>query len=1251
MGSTLLRWFVLVLVSASVVAQQGSGRRETEIAARVVAAGELTPEEIEAGAGVIVDLLRDDRAAVRHRALALVLAHAPVFGPQWPRLADMLRTDPSTTLRTAASALAPFAPSGIDSLLATLSRGRRDRERVAKALGARPREAVAALDRILESFRDWTSQPNDPIYSLVVKLAETDRPAVLAALGRRKPGPYGDVGKALLLDAVGAPQAMIVDTVVGCMSAARGGPRGLKELRARLLTESPEYRQKIAEIVASKNRTAARLALDELAEQPVLAAAQWSQLREGLGKSPLTLPLVRFAIAVREVRPDAIEDVMRFVRDASAAQLGAVVQIVPLLRDRFDAVRKALAPHLQLEDHVDLPLLDALVDVEAFAELRAAMPMLLEHSQPRVRSFAVQLVGLLGGKDPLLASVAALQEDASAVVRVEVEALLPLLRGELDEAGLRAMVADRDERRVLAVYGSLRRKRARITTTEEAAFVQLAHSNRWSGWLPRSLRADFSEGRAGVDTCRRMMNGAWQHSLWTSTGLWRDTPLAAAPASPAETGKPGAQPNLLRRAARDPRLRDRLIQRGMIDARDVPTAAALEAWERAVAECAGRHLQRLGSDTAGKRSDAFTELQRLPRELWQTMAGKLRRGGNRHQRRLLAVLEAGASRDAAWRLLDAPEVGVATLALQRLLPRDGRVMPAEEAARCAQQLVANPGAWCNLLATPRSGGALALTAAGAPAVELVGIALGDARCHRWAIQAAGLLGEPGRAFLPELVAALRTRHAASAAGSIFALGIDPSHPEFAAMRDAIEAEWAIKARRTELVPAVAALGDEHDDFAEEDCIEVMRMFRSRFGASDAGLDAWVALGLRTEGIARRRIAMLVLAAQAWTGGWASGSQASAGLRAWRAAAKSPALELAIGRAFRSVPEADVRSLVASVLEGAARDRALPATAAIVRQRCDLVFDLVRDPSSASLRRGPLLALLIDVVPGRMVRELLENGEMIDGHAKQLAQMPPTAAARKELGLWLRRAETSDAQRARAAALLARQGEGARATIVGELRAGGVRRKAMLTALQEAGSRVAFAAGDVVPFLRVDRDRALDVLGRMGGRGLSLAMREIESEQRADWLEARIPRLDPRTAGAGLRLLQQLSQPHAVRVAERLTSSDPGVRRWVGFILLDADHAGAGARILDLGRDEVAIVRARAAKALASISPWTDAIGVLATDLLMDDNLSVRRAAVAAFRSHPDQVAASVVALEEVRDADPDPSLRAEVDALLANRPG
>jgi hypothetical protein len=1232
MGKTLLRLAVPIVLSTVAFAQ----------AERLVAAPGLTRAQAQAHAAAIVDLLLDDRVQVRRQALTAVVTHAPTFGPQLPRIVAMLRQTPRDELRVAFSAVAPFAPVGIDEVLERLSGNSREREVVADALRARPDEALAAIDRILAKNSVWMPSEHDAIVKVIVELAGRDRAAVVAAVkrfeGQRGSGAFT---RAFLMDAVGAPEADVVDAAMRCFEGASFSSRPLFD---RLLAQSAAYRERLAKVVTAGNGTQSTLALRALSKRPDLMGQHWLELRKGLGSSRLSGELVALAMAMQPTHPGVFDDVLAFVRQARPEQLLAVAGVVAAATNRLDETRAALAVHLTRDEAVSVPLLDALLNAGSLSELRAALPRLLAHQRDDVRTFAVQLSAVVGTDEAGIAKIAAMASDSAATVRHEVALLLPRMRGD-DEAPLAGLVRDRDDRRVLAAYGLLRRTTARVTPAEEAALVRLANRGRWTGWLRRNLRSDFDAGRADAQLCRRVLGNA--RFLGQGERLWQGTPLAVAEprAKAPERQRPNAA--LLEMAARNPQLRKVLLEKGIVDAEDVPALAEVEADARQRLQ---QLLAKLGSDEVGARSTAFAELQRLAAKDWQQQRQQLRRGGNRHQRRLLALLEQRPSRERALELLEAPEPAVVLQALSVLVAPTRAGFAPSDVVVCARALAQHPDTWREVLASSRANTMLSLTMAGEPAVGLVRAAFDDPRNHAWALKAAGLLGAAGREFLPRMVAALRTDHASDAAGAIFAIGIEPTHSQFAAMKDAIEAEWAVPERRAELLPAVAALGDEHDDFAEADYLAVLDRYNRRDLARDPGMAAWIQLGLRTEGAARRRIAMLVLATRAWAGAWQSGMSTLPGTEAWRAASRSPGLARAMEQAFGRVPEEDVRELLTSVLEAAAAGRPLPATASIVRQRADLVLALLRKPTADRLRRPALLSLLVEVMPVRMLRERLEHGATGLALSRPLLQLPPAAEVLDELRGWLANADVSEGQRGFATELLTLQGPAALPTIVRELEAGGARRTAMLRAMRTAGSRVEFAAEACVPLLAErPREPMLDALGHLGGLGLSLAMREIPADQQVAWLVRTIPGTDAHTAGAGLRLLQQLSKPAAERVARRMNSRDPELRRWIGFILLDAGQGDPTPTILALGRDPAPIVRLRAAKGLVALETWSEPAAVLATDLLSDGDPRVRRTALQAFAAHASEVAASRVALTEVRERDPDRALRAEAAALLQGR--
>ena len=229
-----------------------------------------------------------------------------------------------------------------------------------------------------------------------------------------------------------------------------------------------------------------------------------------------------------------------------------------------------------------------------------------------------------------------------------------------------------------------------------------------------------------------------------------------------------------------------------------------------------------------------------------------------------------------------------------------------------------------------------------------------------------------------------------------------------------------------------------------------------------------------------------------------------------------------------------------------------------------------------------------------------------------------------------------------------QGEVAVPFAAGLLGAGGDGQLAMLAAIVAEGS----GAESLLPAVLANFDGApeasREALMQLGSHGLLALLERVPESDHVRWLERAATSADVESAGAALRLLLGRSPDDALRVA-RAVRHRRGVARWAGFVQLSADGPIDPGVVLALGRDDEHIVRLRAAQALAGIATWSPEVGLLATDLLADEQAAVRLAAARAFGARDAEIAASETAIREALAAERDEAVEQQLRRLLEHR--
>lgn len=1234
---------------------QGSSREAALLAVRNQP---LQAKSIDANVAGIVGLLNDPDPAIQNQALAVILWRPQVFVAQRQRMAAMVTDANQGCIVRALAALVPHLPMPIgECLLLAADNDASKRERGLRAVLA---HGLDLAPRVQEVVALWPRRRSgEQLLATLQLLAEHDREAVLAAVRiefaglRHSSRREWQWHRAYLLQQLGAPEAEVEIALLAALPASRVSlPLG-REYAAK----SASFRAGLVKLCMSDHSYRQLHTFGLLEEVADKLAPHWPELANALTVPNLAGRVASLAIAMREQRPGVIDDLLAAVRKASPEVLGQLVPQALRCPDRAKDIMGAFSSRLTTAAHAGPAVIDVVFALGGEESLFVALPVLLASTNALVRARACQLAIVLGKVDQERREhLEGLSKDSDAAVRIEANHALRFVRGEVTDDNLIDQARDRDLYRVLQAYCVARRQNTKFSPAEAAAVPGLMANQNFLRWVHLCLREDLESGRITHGQLRPFLvkSPRWIAAIvqeaWTGTDV-----VAAADQAKETVAYPPLPQVVLELAAKNPKLREQLIASGRLspDAK-VPTLEELARQKKA--EFAG-YFRDLGDADPGVRSKAFVALQRRRAKEWHDSAKLLRRGGSAHQRRLLGVLMEQMDRYGALAALRAEEPVVMARGLQWFHQRVDAPGGMDDLRICAEQLLRQPDVWRTMVAESNMVSARHMAMLGADALPLLREAMKDARCHSRVLQALPWLGADAREFVPQLLRALRTRDCRAASLALLCIGLKPGDEHWLTFHDTVVAQWqqSDTNRRQELLPAICALGEGNDDFAIASIASLLRRRGGLLGKQvSEPIRAWVELGMRGDAVTRRRVAMLVVSARALDSVLRAGGRTPSSL-VWQRAAAAPGLRIAMQEAVGQTSDEELRELLGLMLDAVASGSPAPATATIFAAKSDLVLRALVEDRSKSLEDPKVLQFLAEAMPVACVRWLSVAGPVSVRTASLLQYVPRSADVQAALARGM--ATVSARLRRAFCEALVKQGEASLPTVVTQLRAGGGRRKDMLAGLAAAGSAADYAVGAVAQGIAdldlVGQQETHRALLSMGSRGLGALLELLGEEQGIPRLEEAARSTDAGTAGAALRLLQQLRPEIAVRAARRQLYAQPDVRRWAGFILMADEeflrkNPGGQAALLvkALGHDAEAIVRRRAAEGLLRMPTWSYDAAVIATELLSDPAKNVRMVAIRAFARHPDEVAASRVALEEALAAEAVTGLQAELRRVL-----
>ncbi|MEZ6037183.1 MAG: hypothetical protein R3F29_06860 [Planctomycetota bacterium] len=1228
MRTRTILWLLPWLCCSVLRGQDANAGRERAVG--IVSSPSPDETGVAANAAGIVDLLCDPDRAVRHRALAAVMRFPEAVVGERARLREALASAPDDCVLRAMTALAPFRPLSFEAALQLVDSGSLDgQQQGLRGLEALGDEILPHLDAVVARLDRFGSQPR--WLQLLKNLMPAHRAEVLAAVNE---GMSRDrrVRASSLVRVLHELDAGRDEVEAAVMTELRDDLHGDFNLQQQLVRDSATLRARLAERLPNAGSREAQRILMFLERSAATLAEQWPQLRKLLGSTSSTSGVVNIGVTLAAAHPQCADDLLAAVPTVGAEALPALAHGLARLPQLHDRTVTALAARLPLPGTDSLPVIDVLIALDGQDELRALLPALLGHDQPSVRARACQLCTVLGERQEAIAqSLARLQDDQAAPVRTEAQLALRYLRGEVADSELADHVRDRDPHRVLGASCHLRRSHARFHDGEAVAFATLVATPQFAQWAQRTLKVDLDAGRVDEARCITLLSTRDSWAVQVGTPYWGSVPPPP---------RPPTNPALLELASRDQGLRDALLRAGAIDPSQLGAAPPSHA------ERAASLLAALGSADTEQRELALQGLARMPRQHWYEAALQLRRSGNRMQRRLLACTLEKQPRAVTWQMLEGPESTLMVRALGVLLAA-GSPDPAD-LERLAAHFAAAPVQFCELLANHRQDLLERLAPLGEPAAPLLRAAMADPRCRSRAIAALRFAGPVAQEFVPELIRALRATDCAAAGATLLAVGVDEQGPHWQTFRDAVEVEWQQPTRRRLLLPALCALGDEHDDFAERDLPGVLRDVRGDLRTQLSKADqAWLDLALASDADTRERVARLFLLAWALESDGRR-SQLSNNAGFWRGAASTPGLRDAMVRLFDGSTAEERRRMLGPVLDAIADARAVPASDWILEHYAEEAFAVAvakQQHFSPMVVRALAAAAPAAVVAAVVVAD--DGGARWPNAALQALPRDPRAIAALAERLVTDIAGPPSLRPALAVALVA-QGDAAEPAIRTELEAGGERQRTMLDAIARAGAAAQFAVPAITANCDQDPSASHRALMRLGAAGIGKLLDLVPPSEHVPWLKQAVHSQDDEAVAAALRLLQQLA-PEDAEQAARMHYRRPGVRRWAGFILLAADAPVDPALVLALGRDELDVVRRRAAQALAGLESWPAEVGTLATDLLADPDRLIRHAAVQGFARHPEEIAASRIALQEAAAAETDAIVAGELKALLESR--
>jgi hypothetical protein len=1202
-----------------------------------------------------VSLLGDRDPAIQNQALAAVLWRPEAFAPQQQRLLAMSVAAKESYVMQALAAIASHLPLPIDDCFALLATGDSSKhEHGLRALLAhgddlapRIREVVFLLAR----FPHFLAE----LLPVLKSLAGRHREVILAAVRSDFAVGAGNSRFGLLrvklLHELGAPSA---EVEADLLTAVTANSQVLPLCREYAET-SASFRAGLVKLgmsdSADRNHNVFRL-LEEFAEK---LEPQWPELAKGLTVPALAARVASLAWKLRAHRPSVVDDLLAAIGQGSPEVLGHLAPQALRCSERAADFVDALVKRLMTAGYAGPVVIDVVLALQGQRQLSGALPQLLAHQDAKIRARACLLAVVLGMEDAATrAALEGLTSDSDPAVCIEAKHALRFVGGEVTDEELADQVRDREIYRVLQAYSASRRRHEAFTPVEAVAVKMLITSPTWVGWVHVCLRQDYDSGRAKLAQIRPFLARIVSWAAPRVEKAWAGTDVVAQAATKAVV-KPPLPQSILTLAAKNKRLRDQLIASGRLSP-DFKFDTPEETARKNKAEL-DRYFADLGDPDAGVRAHAFLALQKRRQKDWWETNKQLRRSGSAHQRRLFAVLVESMDRHGAMAALRAEEPVVMALGIQWFGLRVDFPGGMDDLRDCAEQLMQQPDAWRNMVAESSPDCVRQIAMLGADALPLLREAMKDARCRSSVLQALPWLGAEAREFVPQLLRGLRTRDCRPASLALLSIGLQPGDEYWQSFRDTLVEQWQLADanRRREMMPAICAIGVGNDDFATDD---LASLFRVRGGLlsyqMSAPIRAWVEPGMRGDAPTRRRAAMLVLCASALEG-ILRGTGRSPSSAVWQRAASNPGMRIAMKEALGQTSKSELREVLALMLDAVANGRPAPAAAVIFAASSDLVLQVLAEDRSNLLGDSQVRLFLAESMPIACIRWLAVAATDPDQAALWLRHVPQSVGVYQEL---VRVLETISADmRSAFYGALVMQGNVALTVIAAELQYSRDRRSNMLVALASAGSAVEFAVDavvqDMVELSLQDQQATHRALLRMGRRGLDAFLRLVDEKESMARVEQASLSGDAGTAGAALRLLQQLQPLVAVRAAKRQLHGRPEVRRWAGFILL-ADEAflsedgGRNAAVLlkVLGHDSEAIVRRRAAEGLLRMPTWPYEAAVVATELLSDPARNVRMLAIRAFAKHADEVDASRLALQEAEAVEPHTGLRRELQRVL-----
>lgn len=1243
---------------AAGVALQGAQRQGREAALAAVRKQPLDAKAIDANVAGIVSLLGDLDPAVQNQALAAVLWRPEAFVPQQQRLTAMVAAANESYVMRAIAALAPHLLLPIDdcfALLASSDSSKHDRGLRALLahgddLAPRIREVVFLLARFPHFMKE--------LLPALKSLAGRHRESILAAVrsdfavgtGNSR---YGLL-RAKLLHELGAPR-LEVEAVLLAAVKANGQVLPLCREYAETSASFRAGLVKLGMSAASYRYPNVFRLLEEFATK---LEPQWPELAKGLTVPKLAARVAPLAWQLRAQRPGVIDDLLAAIGKASPEVLGQLAPQLLHCPERTADFADALAKRLMTAGSAGPAVMDVVLALQGQQQLSAALPQLLAHQDAKIRARACLLTVVLGMEDKATrASLESLTSDSDPAVCIEAKHALRFVRGEVTDDQLADQVRDREIHRVIQAYSTSRRRHETFTSVEAVAAQMLVTKPAWVGWMHRCLRQDHDSGRAKIAQIRPFLVRIASWAAPQVEKAWAGTDVVVQAAAKAVVNPPLPQA-VLDLAAKSKLVRDQLIAAGRLSPDfkfDTPEEIARKNQVQL-----DRHFTDLGDSDVGVRSNAFLALQKRRQKDWREAGKQLRRSGSAHQRRLFAALVEPMDRYAAMAALWAEEPAVMARGIQWFGSRVDLPGGMDDLRECAEQLMQQPDRWRNMVAASGPTFVRQVAMLGADALPLLREAMQDARCRSRVLQALPWLGGEAREFTPQLLRGLRTRDCRPASLALLSIGLKPGDEYWQAFRAAVAAQWrqAAPNRRREMLPAICALGDGSDDFAMDGIASLLGSPGGLLSNQiSTPIRAWVEAGMRSDTATRRRVAMLVVSAGALESIFRGTGRTPSSI-VWQRAASAPGMRIAMQEAVGQTSKPEMRELLALMLDAVAAGKPAPATAVIFAARSDLVLQVLVEDRSNLLGDADVLLLLAESMPITCIRWLAVADPVPNQAVSLLRHVPQSAGVHAELvrGLMTVSAHSSSAF----CRALVMQGDVALAAIAAQLRGSEERRREMLVALSSAGSSAEFAVDALLQGV-VDRSladqqaihRALLVMGRAG---LVAFLRLVGEEQGVAGLEQAALSGDAGTAGAALRLLQQLWPMVAVRAAKHQLRGAPEVRRWAGFILLadeaflsEDDSRQAAILLKVLSRDSDAIVRRRAAEGLLRMPTWSYEAAVVATELLSDPAKNVRMIAIRAFAKHLGEVAASRAALQEAVAVEPHAGLRRELQRVLRPR--